>query len=111
MRTPGTAATRWTSHATTATRSSPISFLEVSPQGAKRGEGGNARGLGAQHARAEPRRHEARVDERRLLLVAEARLRTGGDGEFLARLAGGGEAQLRRGHEEHLGPGGGTVIK
>src|ERR671930_2073916 len=101
-RAPGTGATPSTSRATTATRSSRSSFLEVSPQRAERGERGNPGGLGAQHARAESRRHEARLRQRSLLLGTEARFRPGGDGELLPGLAGGRKAQFRLRREQYL---------
>src|SRR5438270_1343005 len=114
---PGTAATPPTSPATTATRSSPSYFPELSPQenrdcpcfwkigtvpiflevaaqGVERGERRDPCRLGAQHARAEARRHEAGVGEPCALLGAEARLGPRRDGEVFAGLARLGKAQL-----------------
>src|SRR5258708_40119130 len=95
MRTPGTAAARSTSRATTAIRSSRNCSLEVSPQSVKRGERRDPGGLGAQHPRPQAHGYEARVEERRRLLSIEAGFRTGSEGEVAAaRLDRLREAQL-----------------
>src|SRR2546423_15723209 len=69
----------WRSRAPKATRALPTCWLRISPQSVERCERGKRRGFGAQHAGAERCGDEARVDERRVLLRAEARLRPGGE--------------------------------